>query len=831
MKSLFKKQVVSKLRDAFRVEALEPRVLLSADPILGVANLILPDDQHHDHVALDAYQPGQIGALEHTAVSYALVDQVVAASTTPAKPEFAVDQHTFDLADLAKRQGFMDGELVMAANDKLKGSGTLNVSILNTGTVAPGYSPGVQNVSSYTQTAGATLQIELGGTAPGTGYDQLNVANQATLDGKLEISLYNGFKPGDGEVFEFMHFGSVSGKFSEATGLVQVNDNIFFEVVQDATSLKLIAHNLDAITGYLIDTVGGDAADGIGYFLNNDYFPSIPPLTFTGTLNLDGHLFVDGQLTMDYETETLTSPVTGAAIETHVWTLGLNHGEGFLGLGGPAAVAGAVGLAIHDVNVGLAFVEPTSAGADYGWVLGHGVIGNVGVVGVAGLTISASNLAFDLSWGIGTLPGGLDNSTTLNLSAAPLSAGGYTLNDDGSRGEYLLVSGHADIAFGGLELNADIGLSVVGDEVLIAGSKVNAGFSAGGLAVGLADGAFGLVLGAHGGYAFEGTGSLSLVGGGFASVTASAAALRLNHLGEDVSGRTLQFAGDQAYTFGDLAANTSLEASATGLHATMGGVLDISGDFAFQKNSLDGAMDVVAQHANASMGAGAYGIGIADGTLGMRVGLFGTVLEARGALSAQLGSQVSLAADAVSVRWNDTLQDFSDVALDAGGLAYVFGAGLMASLKEVAVGGASLQVGGFIQANGSFTVRRSAGNQVTLADGSTVTVDELTFGASGINVFAGVEGGSSDALGVQMNNVNLALVMMSQHLVPSRTWTALAASADSAGFVGLDAFALAATDIKIDYNRAGNRARPGGRFCRRPGGRGHGSVWQRRHRL
>ena len=53
MKQVSKKQIVSKLRDAFRVEALESRVLLSADPILGQAALLAPDLLAHDADASD----------------------------------------------------------------------------------------------------------------------------------------------------------------------------------------------------------------------------------------------------------------------------------------------------------------------------------------------------------------------------------------------------------------------------------------------------------------------------------------------------------------------------------------------------------------------------------------------------------------------------------------------------------------------------------------------------------------------------------------------------------------------------------------------------------
>lgn len=282
MKQFSKKQVVSKLRDAFRVEALEPRVLLSADPVLGSAALVVPDAMVQTAPGHDYLTSGAL------ALSHVPVDQVQAGAGPAA---VAPDRHIIDLAELARQPEPADGNFTVAANDILKGSGTLNVAILNNGIVAPGYSPGMQTVESYTQTSSATLQIEIGGLEPGSGYDQINMGH-ADLAGKLEVSLTGGFKPLDGQVFEFMHFDTVSGKFELATGLVQAGDDIFFELVQDAHSLKLVTHVLDPVTQAMIDTVGGDAADGVGYFLNNDYFPSIPPLSFHASLNLGGSLYL-----------------------------------------------------------------------------------------------------------------------------------------------------------------------------------------------------------------------------------------------------------------------------------------------------------------------------------------------------------------------------------------------------------------------------------------------------------------------------------------------------------------------------------------------------------
>src|SRR5207253_6719188 len=85
----------------------------------------------------------------------------------------------------------------------LSGSGTLtvnggtNFSVTNSGTVAPGLSPGILTISgNYTQNAGGSLNIEIGGLTVGTQYDQLVVTGNATLAGTLNATLINGFTPG-----------------------------------------------------------------------------------------------------------------------------------------------------------------------------------------------------------------------------------------------------------------------------------------------------------------------------------------------------------------------------------------------------------------------------------------------------------------------------------------------------------------------------------------------------------------------------------------------------------------------------------------------------------
>ena len=61
----------------------------------------------------------------------------------------------------------------------------------------------------------ATLNIEIGGTTQGTGYDHLNVTGDLALDGALEVSLINGFNPIAGQSFNILDWlGTRTGTFS-----------------------------------------------------------------------------------------------------------------------------------------------------------------------------------------------------------------------------------------------------------------------------------------------------------------------------------------------------------------------------------------------------------------------------------------------------------------------------------------------------------------------------------------------------------------------------------------------------------------------------------------
>jgi T5SS/PEP-CTERM-associated repeat protein len=95
----------------------------------------------------------------------------------------------------------------------VKGVGTFdNVNI--TGTFSPGLSPTILSVGNVTFSPTSTLIMELGGTMPGSGYDQIQSAGTIELGGTLQISLINGFAPSAGQSFNILDWGSLAGTFS-----------------------------------------------------------------------------------------------------------------------------------------------------------------------------------------------------------------------------------------------------------------------------------------------------------------------------------------------------------------------------------------------------------------------------------------------------------------------------------------------------------------------------------------------------------------------------------------------------------------------------------------
>jgi autotransporter-associated beta strand protein len=100
--------------------------------------------------------------------------------------------------------GSILGPVMVNSGGTLQGSGTVGGNVIGAGRVAPGNSPGILTINGdYTQSSGSSLEIEVGALTPGpgpignpnAGHDQVRVGGIATLGGRYEFPIINGFVP------------------------------------------------------------------------------------------------------------------------------------------------------------------------------------------------------------------------------------------------------------------------------------------------------------------------------------------------------------------------------------------------------------------------------------------------------------------------------------------------------------------------------------------------------------------------------------------------------------------------------------------------------------
>ncbi|MGE0337093.1 MAG: hypothetical protein AB7O21_20380 [Gammaproteobacteria bacterium] len=121
---------------------------------------------------------------------------------------------SLDLAGGTLRAGAL-----AVAEDFVFDSGLLSVDTLDGslhqlgGTLAPGQSPGLITIEGDYQFDAGTLALEIAGLARGVEYDAVDVAGTATLGGRLEVSLLDGFLPGAGARFELLSAETILGTF------------------------------------------------------------------------------------------------------------------------------------------------------------------------------------------------------------------------------------------------------------------------------------------------------------------------------------------------------------------------------------------------------------------------------------------------------------------------------------------------------------------------------------------------------------------------------------------------------------------------------------------
>ncbi len=123
---------------------------------------------------------------------------------------------------------------------EVRGSGMISADTTNAARFSPGVSPGVIDIDGdYTQTKSGALHIELGGLAPGTQHDVLNVTDDAFLNGTLDIDLINAFTPSIGDTFIILNCDARFGQFLSVQS--PTVGGVGFDVVYNPDNVTLVA--------------------------------------------------------------------------------------------------------------------------------------------------------------------------------------------------------------------------------------------------------------------------------------------------------------------------------------------------------------------------------------------------------------------------------------------------------------------------------------------------------------------------------------------------------------------------------------------------------------
>lgn len=136
-------------------------------------------------------------------------------------------------------------------NGTLKGNGTfVNNTFSNSGIIAPGNSAGTISFTGNVVNNGV-INIELGGSTAGSGYDQLKVTGSISLSGTLNVVFINGYSPVAGDEFTIIDAASSTGSFTTAnlpditprqwqTSYDNASGNLVLKVINDPLPVTLV---------------------------------------------------------------------------------------------------------------------------------------------------------------------------------------------------------------------------------------------------------------------------------------------------------------------------------------------------------------------------------------------------------------------------------------------------------------------------------------------------------------------------------------------------------------------------------------------------------------
>ena len=203
---------------------------------------------------------------------------------------------------------------------QIAGTGTISLTTLaSSSRIAPGFSAGTLTISGgYSQAASGVLDLEIGGTAPGSEYDQLCITGAATLGGTANVSLINGFVPAFGQSFTLLTRGSGSGTFTNLN-LPALSGGLLWRPRYTNTSFSIEvvgSVQFDAATATVAEN-GGAVTVRVSRAGSSSGALSVPFGTYSGSARA-GYEFVGATGTVDFA-DGSTSAVLAVTILDNAW--------------------------------------------------------------------------------------------------------------------------------------------------------------------------------------------------------------------------------------------------------------------------------------------------------------------------------------------------------------------------------------------------------------------------------------------------------------------------------------------------------------------------------
>lgn len=122
----------------------------------------------------------------------------------------------------------------------LSGLGVINGNVNNASHVHPGDAPGLLTLNgNYTQTILGNFDVDLGGSPASGQYGHLKVSGNVILDGTLNVGAVNNFVPVNGDVYDILDYGTLSGNFAT---LNTVNGHFSYVLLNNVNLKELQIH-------------------------------------------------------------------------------------------------------------------------------------------------------------------------------------------------------------------------------------------------------------------------------------------------------------------------------------------------------------------------------------------------------------------------------------------------------------------------------------------------------------------------------------------------------------------------------------------------------------